>query len=72
MEHLTNSGEVTIEIPSLPLLEGTYELTVALTDLTEIHEFDHWEKRIRFDVRQHDVFEEGLITVASDWSASVN
>jgi hypothetical protein len=72
MEHLTNSGEVTIEIPALPLLEGTYDLTVAFTDLTEVHEFDHWEKKIRFDVRQYDVFEEGLLTVNSHWSAKVN
>ena len=72
MEHLTNGGEVIIEIPALPLLEGTYDLTVAFTDLTEVHEFDHWEKRIRFDVRQYDVFEEGLLTVNSQWSAIVN
>jgi ABC-2 type transport system ATP-binding protein len=71
MAHLQNSGEVIIEIPSLPLLEGTYDLTVAFTDLTEVHEFDHWEKRTRFNVRQHDVFEEGLLTVNSQWSAEI-
>jgi ABC-type polysaccharide/polyol phosphate transport system ATPase subunit len=70
IEHLSNNGQVEIQIPALPLLEGTYELTVAFSDLTEVHEFDHWEKRIRFDVRQHDIFEEGLITVASNWSAT--
>lgn len=58
---------VDIEIPSLPLLEGTYDLTVAFSDDTEVHEFDHWEKRIRFDVVQDGVFEEGLVTVDSQW-----
>jgi len=71
MEHLKNGGSVDINIPSLPLLEGTYELTVAFSDLTEIHEFDHWDKRIRFDVYQHDVFEEGLVTIDSKWSAEI-
>ena len=41
--------------PSLPLLEGVYDLTVALTDHTEIHPYDHWERRIRFEVRQYRV-----------------
>jgi ABC-2 type transport system ATP-binding protein len=58
---------VDIEIPTFPLLEGTYDLTVAFSDETEVHEFDHWEKRVRFDVVQDGVFEEGLITIDSDW-----
>lgn len=61
------SAVIEIEIPSLPLLEGTYDLTVAFCDDTEVHEFDHWEKRIRFEVVQDGVFEEGLVTVDSQW-----
>jgi hypothetical protein len=66
------NGNATIDlaIPQMPLLEGTYELTVALTDNSELHTYDHWEKRIRFDVHQHDTFDEGLVTVASTWSIS--
>lgn len=61
------SATVDISIPQLPLLEGTYDLTVAFSDETEVHEFDHWEKKVRFDVIQDGVFEEGLVTVESTW-----
>jgi len=60
-------ASVDIEIPSLPLLEGTYDLTVVFSDETEVHEFDHWEKTIRFDVSQDGVFEEGMVTIDSTW-----
>jgi hypothetical protein len=63
-------GHVDIVIPNTPLLEGTYDLTVAISDKTEIHAFDHWEKRIRFDVHQHDIFDEGFVTVESKWDVS--
>ena len=59
---------VDLEINSLPLLEGTYDLTVALSDHSEVHAFDHWEKRIRFDVRQYDTFDEGMVQIDSKWS----
>ncbi len=48
-------GPATVEltIPSLPLLEGVYDLTVTLTDHTEVHPYDYWDKRVRFEVRQY-------------------
>ena len=61
---------ITLEVPRLPILEGTYELTVALSDLAEVHEFDHWEKRYRFDVRQSGTYDEGVLNVAATWSLS--
>lgn len=64
---LNGRSLVKLSIPRLPLLEGTYELTVALTDSSEVHVFDHWEKRIRFDVHQHETFDEGLVTVEASW-----
>jgi len=36
------SGSVDLLIDSLPLLEGTYDLTIALSDHAEVHPFDHW------------------------------
>ena len=45
--------------PALPLLEGVYDLTVALTDHTEMHPYDHWERRIRFEVRQYRSYDVG-------------
>jgi energy-coupling factor transporter ATP-binding protein EcfA2 len=57
------------EIPELPLLEGTYELSVALADMSEVHVYDHWERKIRFNVHQFSSFDEGLIVVEGNWKA---
>ena len=70
IENLSDSGTVRIRIPSLPLLEGTYSLTVTVTDHTERKVYDCWDKRIRFDVSPGANFDEGLITVDSAWDTS--
>ena len=64
---LNNSGTITLNIPELPILAGTYDLTVALTDQHETYEYDHWERRVRFDVVQYNSFDEGLIQVQASW-----
>lgn len=63
-------ASVTIAIPSLPLLEGVYDLTVALTDHTEVHPFDFWERRIRFEVRQYKSYDTGLVSIPAEWTIS--
>ena len=68
MPTLSGTGYIDLEIDSLPLLEGTYDLTVALSDMSEVHEYDHWERRNRFNVYQHGVFDEGLLAVRSQWN----
>ena len=57
-----------LELASLPLLNGTYDLTIAITDQSGVHEFDHWEKRVRFDVNQGDIYDIGLIDISSSWT----
>jgi ABC-type polysaccharide/polyol phosphate transport system ATPase subunit len=64
---LTGTGYIDLEIESLPLLEGTYDLTVAFSDISEVHEYDHWERRVRFSVVQHSSFDEGLIQINANW-----
>jgi ABC-2 type transport system ATP-binding protein len=64
---LNNSGTITLNIPELPILAGTYDLTVALTDQHETYEYDHWERRVRFDVVQYNSFDEGLIQIEANW-----
>jgi ABC-2 type transport system ATP-binding protein len=64
---LNNSGTITLNIPELPILSGTYDLTVALTDQHETYEYDHWERRVRFDVVQYNSFDEGLIQIEAKW-----
>lgn len=66
--HLSGEGAVELRIPSLTLLEGTYDLTVALSDITEVNSYDHWEKRIRFDVVQQNTFDEGVVALQGAWS----
>lgn len=60
-------GSISFHVPELPLLEGTYELTVAISDMSEVHAFDHWERRIRFNVHQHASFDEGIVAVDGTW-----
>jgi hypothetical protein len=64
---LNNSGTITLNIPELPILAGTYDLTIALTDQHETYEYDHWERRVRFDVVQYNSFDEGLIQIEANW-----
>jgi ABC-2 type transport system ATP-binding protein len=64
---LNNSGTITLNIPDLPILAGTYDLTVALSDQHETYEYDHWERRVRFDIVQYNSFDEGLIQIDANW-----
>jgi len=63
-------GAATFEfgVDAIPFLDGVYDLSVALTDHTENHAFDHWEKRVRFEVRQHQVYDIGTAYVAGTWT----
>lgn len=67
IDSISGPGTVDLVVPRLALLEGTFDLTVALTDNTEIHAFDHWEKKIRFDVHQSNTYDEGLINLDGNW-----
>ena len=60
----------TIDIARLPLLEGTYYISVACTDATGTTEYDHCQNWVRFEVHQTDLFEEGLVAVPSTWHIS--
>jgi len=65
---LDGPAEVTIEIPQLPLLEGTFDLTVAITNQTEIQPYDWWDRRVRFDVRQFTSLDSGITHIPSEWT----
>jgi hypothetical protein len=67
---LANQREasVRLEIPSLPLLEGTYLATIALVDSTGVHEYDHWGKGLRFDVHQNQIHDTGLVAIQAKWT----
>jgi len=65
---LDGPAEVTIEIPQLPLLEGTFDLPVAITNQTEIQPYDWWDRRVRFDVRQFTSLDSGITHIPSEWT----
>lgn len=68
LQPMLGSHHVDVYLPVFPLLAGTYDLTVALNDESEIHSYDHWEKGFRFDVVQGRHFDEGLVTVEAQFS----
>jgi ABC-2 type transport system ATP-binding protein len=63
-----NHGSASLTFDSFPLLEGVYDLTVAVTDSTEVHPYDHWEKRIRFEVDQTGTYDVGAVLVHGNWA----
>lgn len=70
---LRQMGEPTtlrVTIDRLPLLEGSYFLSAAVTDATGTTEFDHCRNWVRFDVHQDQLFEEGVIAINSSWTLS--
>lgn len=67
---IESNATVDLHFPSLPLLEGTYELTVALTNQTEIQPYDWWERRIRFDVRQYVNADQGIVSIPTTWAVT--
>lgn len=67
---INGPARVDIGIEHLPLLEGVYDLTVAVTDQTEMHPYDHWDKRVRFEVKQFRVYDAGVVHIAAAWRAT--
>ena len=65
---IDSTATITLEFPHFPLLEGTYELTLAVTNQTEIQPYDWWERRIRFDVRQFVNADQGTVHIPNRWS----
>jgi lipopolysaccharide transport system ATP-binding protein len=61
---------VQLNIPDLNLLEGTYDISAAITDPSEVHVFDQWERGLRFDVTQEFHVEQGqmgLLNRGTHW-----
>ena len=67
---IENTATIDLAFPALPLLEGTYELTLAITNQTEIQPYDWWERRIRFDVRQYVNADQGVVHIPSRWTVT--
>ena len=68
-DELSGTGHVDLVVDSLPLLPGTYDLSVAITDQTAQHTFDHRHRGLRFDVEAAEPRDEwsGLVTFDGRW-----
>jgi ABC-type polysaccharide/polyol phosphate transport system ATPase subunit len=67
IERLRESGTVSLDIPELPLLEGTYDVSVLVTDKTEQKIYDWLDRQIRFDVVSGMNPDSGIFTIDSNW-----
>jgi len=61
------TGNNSIFIPQLRLLEGTFDISVAIADESYSHEYDHWSRRHRFSVHQNTIMELGIIEMNAHW-----
>lgn len=60
-------GSVEFIVDSLPILEGTFDLTIDVSDNAEVNPYDHLEKAVRFNVIQRGSFDEGVTRVGGKW-----
>jgi ABC-2 type transport system ATP-binding protein len=70
---LKGEGHLDLHVPRLLLTPGTYEFTVAVFDRSVVHEYDHREKVLRFDVtpgRPRDQY--GVVSLGGGWDLQVD
>lgn len=65
---LGEQASLEIAIEKLPLLEGSYFLSAAITDSTGTTEFDHLRNWVKFEVHQEQFFEEGVLSMPTSWT----
>ena len=64
----TKKGSVEFSVDALPILEGTFDLTIDISDNAEVNPYDHLEKAVRFNVVQSGTFDEGVTRIGGIWS----
>jgi ABC-type polysaccharide/polyol phosphate transport system ATPase subunit len=72
LDRVQGPGSVQFRFDSFPLLEGVYDLTSAITDSTEVHPYDHWDKRTRFEVDQTGIYDMGGVVADGKWTVEVH
>jgi ABC-2 type transport system ATP-binding protein len=66
---LEGTGFVDLHLDSLPLVPGTYDLSVSLVNYTLSHFYDSRYKALRFDIEPGDPFAEyGVLALKGNWS----
>jgi ABC-2 type transport system ATP-binding protein len=68
-KEISGRGYVDFSSDALPILPGTYDVTVALMDFSNLRVFDHWNHAHRFDISPGLPKEcEGVIAMAGVWT----
>jgi len=68
IESVEGPGEIDYIVDMLPLLEGTYELSVAVHDQDGLHTYDHQHRMYSFIVQRGAVKERyGMIYIPCQW-----
>lgn len=65
---LDGPAAAVLNIPSLPLAEGTYYLSVAITDATGTTEYDHCQHWAKLHVTGGQANDGGVIAIPSHWT----
>ncbi len=67
LDSIGEGGVICLNYPSLPLLGGTYLVTVAVAPASDLgNPIDHHEQRYSFRVRDHGA-EIGVVSASHDW-----
>lgn len=69
IKSVEGKGEIDFTITSLPLLDGTYQLSAAIYDDTRTHAYDHHERAYKFFVtRREDIRDDlGIFYIPCKW-----
>lgn len=65
---LDGPATATLEVPSLPLGEGTYYLSAAITDATGTTEFDHCQHWAKLHIVDAPAGDGGVVAIPSAWT----
>jgi hypothetical protein len=60
-------GSVEFSVDSLGILEGSFDLTVDVSDNAEVRPYDHLEKLFSFNVIQRGTYDEGVNRLGGKW-----
>ena len=68
---ISGHGSVDVRFPSLPLLPGTFDVSVAVHDFSLAHCYDSRQHVAQFDVQRGQPAEaDGLVTLSPTWQLS--
>ena len=68
IDQIHGTRSISLDIESLPLVEGTYELSCSVVDETGQREYDVRSRFVRFDVLKGNVGDVGLVTLGGSWN----